>query len=145
MVGRNVYDGLLFIFSGWKMPRESLIDTDVQTIKEYVKTTTAKWEKYGFDSPSILPERLVNRYGYYLLGQKEYEKAVEIFAYNIERFPKSFNAHDSLAEAYAASGDKENAIKYYRLAIDLNPGDTGYAKRVLKNSKDKLRELGDKE
>ncbi len=39
-------------------------------------------------------------------------------------------------------GDKENAVKYYKLAVELNPGDTEYAKRVLENSKDKLRELG---
>ena len=39
-------------------------------------------------------------------------------------------------------GDKENAIKYNKVAIELNPGDTAYAKRILKNSKDKLRELG---
>ncbi len=39
-------------------------------------------------------------------------------------------------------GDKENAIKYYKLAVELNPGDTEYAKRILKNSTDKLRELG---
>ncbi|NIM90181.1 MAG: tetratricopeptide repeat protein [Candidatus Aminicenantes bacterium] len=142
MVGRNVYDGLLFIFSGWKMPRESLRNADVQTIKEYVKTTTAKWERYGFESPSILPERLVNSYGYFLLNQKEYEKAVEIFAYNIERFPKSFNAHDSLGEAYMIMGKKEKAIELYKMAIKLNPGDTEYAKRILQNSKDKLRELG---
>ena len=36
----------------------------------------------------------------------------------------------------------ENAVKYYKLAVELNPGDTAYAKRILKNSKDKLRELG---
>jgi len=142
MVGRNIYDGLIFIFSGWKMPREALRDADLETIKEYVKTNKAKWQKYGFDSPSILPERVINSYGYYLLGQKEYDKAVEIFAYNIERFPKSFNAHDSLGEAYMIMGKKEKAIELYKLAIKLNPGDTEYAKRILQNSKDKLRELG---
>ena len=142
MVGRNIYDGLLFIFSGWKMPNEVLRNGDMKTIEEYVKTNTAKWAKYGFDSPSILPERLVNSYGYYLLNQKEYNKAVEMFAYNIKRFPKSFNAHDSLGEAYMVMGEKEKAIKYYKLAIELNPGDTDYAKRILQNSKDKLRELG---
>ena len=36
----------------------------------------------------------------------------------------------------------ENAVKYYKLAVELNPGDTAYAKRILKSSKDKLRELG---
>jgi tetratricopeptide (TPR) repeat protein len=54
----------------------------------------------------------------------------------------SVNAHDSLGEAYMIMGDKEKAIKFYKLAVELNPGDTPYAKRVLQNSKDKLRELG---
>jgi hypothetical protein len=39
-------------------------------------------------------------------------------------------------------GDKENAIQSYRLAIKMNPGDTESAKRILQNSKNKLRELG---
>jgi tetratricopeptide (TPR) repeat protein len=48
-------------------------------------------------------------------------------------------------EADLTLGDKENAIKYYKLAVELNPGDTDFAKRVLQNSKDKLQELGIKE
>jgi len=142
MVGRNIYDGLQYIFSGWRLPNEVLRNVDLGGIQKYVKTRLAKWAKHGFDESAILPEQTINRLGYYLLGGKEYEKAVEIFSYNIERFPKSFNAHDSLGEAYMVMGDKENAVKYYQLAVELNPGDTAYAKRILKNSKDKLRELG---
>jgi enterochelin esterase-like enzyme len=142
MQGRNIYDGLQFIFNGWRPPRGCLINADLDKIKKYVKTHLAKWAKYGFDESSIFPEQSINSLGYFLLGQKEIEKAVEIFSYNIERFPKSFNAHDSLAEAYMIMGDKEKAIKYYKMAVELNPNDTPYAKRILKNSKDKLRELG---
>ncbi len=142
MVGRNIYDGLQFIFSGWRLPGEALRNVDLGEIKKYVKIRSAKWTKYGFDESAILPERMINRLGYFLLGREEYKKAVEVFSYNIERFPKSFNAHDSLGEAYMVMGDKENAIKYYKLAVELNPGDTEYAKRILINSKDKLRELG---
>lgn len=142
MVGRNIYDGLIFIFSGWKMPFSVLRDADVKMIEEYLKTNTAKWAKYGFEASNILPEQRVNSLGYGLLNRQEYGKAVEIFSYNIKRFPKSFNAHDSLGEAYLIMGDKEKAIKYYKLAIKLNPGVTEYAKRILQNSKEKLRELG---
>ena len=142
MVGRNTYDGLLFIFSGWKMPNEILRNADVEKIEEYLKTNTTKWARYGFGPNDILQERRVNSMGYQLLSRNEYEKAVKMFSYNIKRFPKSFNAHDSLGEAYMIMGEKEKAIKYYKLAIKLNPGDTEYAKRVLQNSKDKLRELG---
>jgi hypothetical protein len=142
MVGRNIYDGLQFIFSGWRLPREALRNADVDEIKKYIKSSLTKWAKYGFDESAILPERTINSWGYFLLGRTEYEKAVEIFSYNIKRFPKSFNTHDSLGEVYMVMGDKENAVKYYKLAVELNPGDTEYAKRVLINSKDKLRELG---
>jgi hypothetical protein len=142
MVGRNIYDGLQFIFSGWRMPREVLMNADLDEIQKYIKTRLAKWAKYGFEESDILPEQMINSQGYYFLGREEYKKAVEIFAYNIKRFPKSFNAHDSLGEAYMIMGDKEKAVKYYKLAVELNPGDTEYAKRVLINSKDKLRELG---
>ncbi len=45
-------------------------------------------------------------------------------------------------EADLTLGDKENAIKYYKLAVELNPGDTDFAKKVLQNSKNKLQELG---
>jgi tetratricopeptide (TPR) repeat protein len=70
-----------------------------------------------------------------MLSRKEFNKAIKLF-------PKSFNALDSLAEAYLTMGDKENAIKFYTSAGELNPGDSDYAKRVLQNSKTKLKELG---
>ena len=38
--------------------------------------------------------------------------------------------------------DKENAIKFYKSAVELNPGESDYAKRILLNSKTKLKELG---
>jgi tetratricopeptide (TPR) repeat protein len=142
MVGRNIYDGLQFFFSGWRPSNEAMRNADLVGIKQFVESRLAKWAKYGFDESVILPERMVNSLGYFLIGQKKLENAVEVFSYNIERFPKSFNAHDSLGEAYMIMGDKEKAIKYYKLAVELNPGDTAYAKRILQNSKDKLRELG---
>ncbi len=39
-------------------------------------------------------------------------------------------------------GDKENAVKYYRLAVEKNPGNSDFEKRLLQSSKAKLKELG---
>jgi Tfp pilus assembly protein PilF len=36
-------------------------------------------------------------------------------------FPKEFNTYDSLAEAYAAAGDNNNAIINYEKSVSLNP------------------------
>jgi predicted alpha/beta superfamily hydrolase len=142
MVGRNIYDGLTFIFSGWKIPNTVMRNADLEEIDNHVKKSTAKWGKYGFEKSTIIPEPRLNSLGYALIRMNELDKALGIFEYMVELYPKSFNAHDSLAEGYLTKGDKENAIKYYKLAVELNPGDTDSAKRILKNSKDKLRELG---
>jgi hypothetical protein len=142
MVGRNIYDGLTFIFSGWKIPDTLMINADVEALDGHLKTNMAKWAKYGFDASAALPEQMLNAFGYNLLNRKEFNKAIRLFLYNIKLFPKSFNALDSLAEAYLTMGDKENAIKFYKSAVELNPGDSDYAKRILLNSKTKLIELG---
>jgi len=142
MVGRNIYDGLLFIFGGWRVPDEPIIQADVARIEEYLKSHDDKWSKYGFEISSIFPEARLNAFGYNLISRKEYDKAVKILAYNAKLYPQSYNAQDSLAEAYLTKGDKEQAIHFYKLAVQLNPGDTAFAKRILENSKSKLRELG---
>ena len=142
MVGRNIYEGLTYIFKGWKIPNDIIRTLDVSAIDGYVKANSEKWGKFGFDKSTIIPEPRLNSWGYALIRMKELDKAIQLFEYMVKLYPKSFNAHDSLAEGYLTKGDKENAIKYYKLAVELNPGDTDYAKRILKNSKDKLRELG---
>ncbi len=142
MVGRNTYDGLLFIFEGWRLPEALLRSADIEKIEAALGETTARWAKYGFDATDLLPGARVNPLGYQWLNRGSRDEAIRILAYNVRRFPKSYNALDSLAEAYMISGDSENAVKYYRLAVHANPGDSDYAKRVLANSQAKLKELG---
>lgn len=145
MVGRNIYDGLIFIFKGWKISNTLLINADVEAIDTQLKTNLAKWKKHGMEMSAIMPEQRLNFFGYVLIRRGEQEKAIKLFQYIVKLYPKSFNAHDSLAEGYVTMGDRAKAIEHYKLAVELNPGNTDYAKRVLKNSKDKLKELGAKE
>jgi predicted alpha/beta superfamily hydrolase len=142
MSGRTIYDGLLFIFDGWKIPNGLFMNADMDAVDRFVHKNAAKWSGLGLDASNMLAEAQINGMGYEMLQRKEYDKAVRIFLYNIKCFPKSFNAHDSLAEAYMTMGDRANAIKYYKLAVELNPGAGEGEKRILRNSKDKLRELG---
>ena len=111
MVGRNIYDGLTFIFSGWKIPATLVRTRDVDAIDDYVKTNKAKWGKYGFEKSLIIPEQRLNSWGYALIRMKELDKAIQLFEYTVKLHPKSFNALDSLAEGYLTKGDKENAIE----------------------------------
>jgi CubicO group peptidase (beta-lactamase class C family) len=68
-----------------------------------------------------LYEGLINSRGYFLLRRRKPDKAVELFKFNVFAFPNSSNACDSLAEAYSSMDDKENAIRYYKKALEIDP------------------------
>jgi len=139
MVGKSLYDGLLYLFDGWKIPDSVLLSGDVAKIESHVKTTATRFG--GLDQTAI-PENRLNALGYRFINEKSYDKAVAVLAYNARLYPNSANTYDSLAEAYLTKGDKENAIKYYKLAVEKNPGSSEFEKRLLESSKAKLKELG---
>jgi tetratricopeptide (TPR) repeat protein len=68
-----------------------------------------------------LTENNLNSRGYRLLQEGKIKEAIEVFKLNITFFPNSDNCYDSLAEAYEAAGDKENAIVNYKRSLELNP------------------------
>ena len=71
-------------------------------------------------------ERQLTSVGYELLGKKSFDEAIEVFKLNAEAYPNSWNAYDSLAEAYAARhdasrGDEQLAQQNYQKSLELNP------------------------
>jgi CubicO group peptidase (beta-lactamase class C family) len=68
-----------------------------------------------------ISEATVNQVGYMLMGRKKMEDALLLFRKNVELHPDSWNAYDSLGEAYMKNGDKEPAVKSYRRSVELNP------------------------
>jgi CubicO group peptidase (beta-lactamase class C family) len=85
-------------------------------------------------SPRALSEARLNQLAYTLLARKRVAEAVELFRLNVEDFPDSWNACDSLGEAYMVRGDKELAIKYYRRSLELNPANANAAEMIKKLS-----------
>jgi len=63
----------------------------------------------------------LNQWGYYLLNQKKFAEAIQIFELNVKKYPKAPNVYDSLAEGYMMKGDKKKAIRYYKKVLDMNP------------------------
>ena len=82
------------------------------------------------DSGFNLPEDDANDLGFILMRDNKKKEAVEIFKFNLAKFPNSANAYDSLAEGYEATGEKELAIKNFKKAVELNPKNTYAADRV---------------
>ncbi|MBC7890207.1 MAG: hypothetical protein H7Z13_20220 [Ferruginibacter sp.] len=58
---------------------------------------------------------------YYMLDKKDMESAKKNFEKYIELYPTGCNPYDSMGEYYLSNGDKENAKKYYSLALDKYP------------------------
>lgn len=64
-------------------------------------------------------ERGLNGLGYKLMSLGYQDAAIAVFLLNLEFYPQSANCSDSLAEGYDHKGDRTNALKYYRQAIEL--------------------------
>ena len=89
------------------------------------------------DAMAIATENDFNNYGYQLLGNKQFDKAIEVFTLNTKNHPASANAWDSLGEAYALAGDKKNAILNFKKSLSMNPPAPTKA-----NSEKYLKQLG---
>lgn len=80
-------------------------------------------------------ETQLNAYGYQLLGQKKMKEALDIFKMNADKNPESWNALDSYAEGLEQSGEKKDALKYYKKALSNAP------ENQKKRLQDKINEL----
>jgi tetratricopeptide (TPR) repeat protein len=76
----------------------------------------------------------LNIWGYQLLGQKKFDRAMRVFTLNTQLFPASANIYDSLAEAYWLIGNSKKAIELYNKVLALKPYNNN-AKNQLKKIK----------
>lgn len=97
----------------------------------------AEADKIMKDAIVIAKENELNQYGYQLLGNNDFDKAIEVLALATTRYPNSANAWDSLGEAYALKGDGKTAIKHFKKSLTLNPPPGTKA-----NSEKYLKQLG---
>lgn len=98
---------------------------------------TAEADKLTRDAITLASEAELNQYGYQLLNDGKHDEAIKIFILNTERHPESANTWDSLGEAYATKGDKDNAVKNFKKALSMNP-----PANVKANSEAYLKKLG---
>jgi hypothetical protein len=87
------------------------------------KGDTAAADALSREALSIATEVEINAYGYQLLGQKQVDEAIAMFQKNVKDHPDSWNAYDSLAEAYGIKGDKKKALENYTRALNMTTVD----------------------
>jgi tetratricopeptide (TPR) repeat protein len=102
--------------------------------KVLLRDVLARGAAKALESPVVatLTESQINAIGYNLLQRNRVSDAIALFTLNVERFKESFNAYDSLGEAYAAAGDRAKAIANYTRSLELNPKNTNAAEMVQK-------------
>jgi carboxyl-terminal processing protease len=81
----------------------------------------------------VFDEADFNALGYRLMQENNLESALYVFEKNVQLYPDSSNAHDSLGEVFLKAGRKAQAIESYRKSLALNPGNA--------NARLKLKEL----
>jgi hypothetical protein len=86
-----------------------------QAVRQYHDLKSSAPTIYNFD------ENELNSLGYRLIRANQFQQAIRIFQLNIESYPQSSNAYDSLAEAYMDAGNKPLAIDNYQKSLQLNP------------------------
>ncbi len=119
----------------YQSPKKSIAETLLPTIKQkgiaaalnqYRNLKSTQSNSYSF------AENELNSLGFQLLNTQNFKEAIEILKLNVEAFPQSFNAYDSLGEAYMRNGDKELAITNYQKSVELNPQNTNGVEMLKK-------------
>lgn len=73
----------------------------------------------------------LNRLGYSVLSSNPKE-AAKIFSLNVDFYPESSNAYDSLGEAYMELANNKKAIKNYQRSLELDPENNNASEMILK-------------
>lgn len=74
----------------------------------------------------------INMAAYKALEAKKLDIAIALFTLNNSMYPNSANTYDSLADGYAAKGDKEKAKANYMKAFQMNPKFTASKEKMEK-------------
>jgi CubicO group peptidase (beta-lactamase class C family) len=79
----------------------------------------------------------LNGLGYTLLFSGQTQDAIAVFERNVQEYPKSANAYDSLGAAYMKANQKDLAIQNYERSLQLDPKNQNAVDRLkaLKGTK----------
>jgi tetratricopeptide (TPR) repeat protein len=79
---------------------------------------------------AALSEDVMNQIGFRLMNAGQVDLALSAFKLNVEAFPQSANAWDSLGDGYAKHGDRQLAIDSYMKSLALDPSIAATKKKL---------------
>ena len=128
----GVFNAYYNLFLPKQMPLSALTD-DVSSIDTYYKKLSQQWGEQV--SP---PDRAVRLLGYNLTDNQQFERAIEVFKYNIKNHPKSVSAISALSYGYEMQGDIRQALEHMESALAIADDSYPYL-NYLKETKARLQ------
>jgi len=122
----TLYQGLEWVYSGWLFD-EDLTETNLTALQDHYVGLS---ERYGYEIR--IPEGMVNRLGYTVMGRDEFDQAIQIFKFNVGSYPGSANVYDSLGEGYEAAGELALAKMNYEIAVKKGTENSDPNTRIYK-------------
>ena len=92
----------------------------------------------------VFPEPILNGLAYARLRDGDVDDAIALFALNVEAYPASANAQDSLADGYLAAGRHDLALAAAQKCLELLPADPlddEFKAQVRQAAEDKIAKL----
>ena len=128
----SIRDGLIFLFKWYQFKSPQKYNNPETPVEELVELLKKQEEIYsthfGYPFPPMI-EEMLSGYGYMNLQMGQPEKSFIFFKLNIDYYPKSASAYNSMADYYEAKNDHANALKYVTKAFELS-GKNQYKERM---------------
>jgi tetratricopeptide (TPR) repeat protein len=102
-------------------------------------TYQALQDQYGATEE---PYDLYKQYGYFLLRQKRYTHAINVFTAQVRRFPARATAYEQLGDGYSADHRWQEAVAAYRHALHLDLTAPPVREKLHTAEKELLKLLG---
>lgn len=128
------HDGLRFIFKDYLFTLSDKEESDSTfNVAEKLKNHFQKVSQMlGYTMAP--PVDMVSQYANSVIGEKQYDKARQLFKLNIENYPNSYIVYNAYGDYLTAIGDKAQAAKYFKKALLLkeNPESRKKLKELVK-------------
>ncbi|MEL6559657.1 MAG: tetratricopeptide repeat protein [Bacteroidota bacterium] len=87
------------------------------------------------DSEYNLSETAINSFGYQLIAEEKTAEALKIFTLNSKLYPEVANTHINLGALLMSLGRKDEGIKAYQKALELDPENKTVADVIAKSKR----------
>ncbi len=98
------------------------------------ETAESKFFKIKSENSELNFERVLNQVGYTYMFDNQLDKAIRIFRLHTEVYPDSYNAYDSLGEAYFLNDQYDMSMQNYQASLRLNPNNDNAKQMIQKIS-----------